>query len=98
MSERANALNEFYQSSIEEMRSLVPAESDRPTVGVLNAMNNPETEAGNFGVYDPYTRFDKTYGQKQYHEMDVVDAFASEYGGESGTNVDWRGCSRLTPK
>jgi iron complex transport system substrate-binding protein len=98
VSERASALNEFYEGAIEEMRSLVPAESDRPSVGVLNAMNNPETADGKFGVYDPYTGFDKTYGKKQYREMDIVDAFAGEYGGESGTKVDWEGLLEADPE
>lgn len=52
VSERATAVNELYRTAIDEMRSRVPPESERPTVGVLNAQINPETE-GNFHVYDP---------------------------------------------
>ncbi|QPV63829.1 ABC transporter substrate-binding protein [Halosimplex litoreum] len=93
---RASALNEFYTGALEEMRSRVPAESERPSVGVLNAMINPETE-GSFHIYDPYTGFEKTHGKKQYRDMGVVDAFEGEYGGESGTKVDYEGLLDADP-
>jgi ABC-type Fe3+-hydroxamate transport system substrate-binding protein len=87
-SERAAAINDLYRSSLAEMRSLVPAESERPSLGVLNAQINPETE-GNFHVYDPHTGLEKTYGKKQYRDLGVVDAFAGEYGGEASMDIDY---------
>ena len=86
--ERAATINDLYRSAREEMLSLVPPKSERPTVGVLNAQINPETE-GNFHVYDPHTGLEKTYGKKQYRDMGVVDAFAGEYGGQSSIDTDY---------
>lgn len=96
VSNRARALNEFYRSAIEEMKSRVPAESERPSVGLLNAMINPETE-GNFHVYDPFTGFENTYGKKQYRDLAVEDAFAGEYDGQSGMAVDYEALLEADP-
>jgi ABC-type Fe3+-hydroxamate transport system substrate-binding protein len=93
---RATALNEFYRSAMAEMRSRVPAESERPSVGLLNAMINPETE-GKFHVYDPFTGFQKTYGKKQYRDMAIEDAFAGEYDGQSGMEIDYEGLLEADP-
>lgn len=96
VSDRATALNEFYRTAIEEMRSRVPSQSDKPTVGVLNARNNPETADG-FTVYNPHTGLEKTYGKKQYREMEVRDAFEGEYGGQSSVTIGYEGLLEVDP-
>ncbi|WP_170092872.1 ABC transporter substrate-binding protein [Halomicrobium mukohataei] len=87
-SETAAAINEIYRSAMEDMRSRVPPESERPSVGLLNAQINPDTE-GSFHAYNPKTEIDKAYGKKQYRDLGVVDAFEGEYGGQSGIEVDY---------
>ncbi|MDF9748257.1 ABC transporter substrate-binding protein [Natrinema salsiterrestre] len=95
-SERATALNEFYRTAQKEMRSRVPSESDKPTVAVLNARNNPETAEG-FTVYNPDTGLEKTYGKKQYRDMEIVDAFDGQYDGQSGITIGYEGLLEADP-
>jgi ABC-type Fe3+-hydroxamate transport system substrate-binding protein len=97
VSDRAAALNEFYRTAIEEMRSRVPQESERPTVGVLNARNNPDSDGG-FTVYDPDTGLQKTFGKKHYRELGIVDAFEGEYGGQTSIQVDYETLLEADPE
>jgi ABC-type Fe3+-hydroxamate transport system substrate-binding protein len=95
--ERAEALNQHYRERISAMRSRVPSRSDQPTVAVLNARNNPETAEG-FTVYNPHTGLEKTYGKKQYRDMEVVDAFEGRYNGQSGITVGYEEFLEVDPE
>ncbi|WP_238398300.1 ABC transporter substrate-binding protein [Halorussus salinus] len=97
VSERAAALNEFYRTAMEEMRSRVPSKSEQPTVDVLNARNNPETDGG-FTVYDPDTGLENTYGKKHYRDMEILDAFDGEYGGQTSIQVDYEALLEADPE
>ncbi|WP_242493448.1 ABC transporter substrate-binding protein [Haloarcula hispanica] len=94
--ETAAAINTLYEQALQEMRSRVPPESDRPSVGLLNAQINPDNE-GFFRAYNPRTEIDKAYGKKQYRDLGVVDAFEGEYGGQSGIQVDYEALLDIDP-
>lgn len=95
-SERAAAVNDLYQTALDDMLSRVPPESERPRVALLNAQINPQTE-GNFHVYDPDTGIENAYGKKQYRDMRVNDAFEGEYGGQSSMNTDYEAILEADP-
>ncbi|QLH81673.1 ABC transporter substrate-binding protein [Halosimplex pelagicum] len=81
--ERAAAMVDLYETTIEDVTSRVPPEGDRPTVGLLNAFANPESR-GFFAVTDPNPALDVTHELKQYGDLGVVDAFDGMYPDEGG--------------
>ncbi|PCR89043.1 ferrichrome ABC transporter substrate-binding protein [Natrinema ejinorense] len=95
-SETATAINDRYRTALEDMRSRVPPESARPSVALLNAQINPDTE-GFFRAYNPETAIDKTYGKKQYRDLGLVDAFEGEYGGQAGIQIDYEALLEVDP-
>lgn len=80
--ERASAMIDLYERTMNDITSRVPPKGDRPSVGLLSAFTNPENK-GYFGVIDPIPKLDKTYELKQYGDLGVVDAFADEYDSEN---------------
>ena len=79
--DRAAALVEFYEETLDGILSDVPDED--PTVALLSAFANPEN-FGYWGVDRPVPNHDKpTYGRKQYRDIGVEDAFEGEYTGSS---------------
>ncbi|ELZ11665.1 hypothetical protein C479_06407 [Halovivax asiaticus JCM 14624] len=87
-SDRATALVEIYERALTGITDRVPTGTDRPTVGVLNGRYTPENRSG-FVVYNPASEIEKTYGKKQYRDLDVRDAFAGIYDGRSSVTVDY---------
>ncbi|EMA51569.1 ABC transporter substrate-binding protein [Halococcus thailandensis] len=80
--DRASAMIDLYERTMDDITSRVPPKGDRPSVGLLSAFTNPENK-GYFGVIDPIPKLDKTYELKQYGDLGVVDAFADEYDSEN---------------
>jgi ABC-type Fe3+-hydroxamate transport system substrate-binding protein len=97
--ERASALVDLYETTLEDVTSRLPPEADRPTVGVLSAFTNPENE-GFFGVTKPIPALDVTHELKQYGDLGVVDAFAGQYpdeGGHYDLKTDFEGLLEVDP-
>lgn len=97
--ERATAMIDLYESTIEDVTSRLPPESERPSIGLLSAFTNPENR-GFFGVTDPTPALDVTHERKQYGDLDVVDAFAGEYaddGGHYDLKTDFEGLLDVDP-
>ncbi|WP_459191684.1 ABC transporter substrate-binding protein [Halosimplex sp. J119] len=97
--ERAEAMIDLYESTIDDVTSRVPPEDERPTVAVLNAFANPENR-GFFAVNDPNPALDKTHERKQYRDLGVVDAFAGKYpeaGGHYDLKTDMEGMAEADP-
>jgi ABC-type Fe3+-hydroxamate transport system substrate-binding protein len=97
--ERAGALVDLYETTLSDITSRVPPESERPTVGVLSAFTNPEN-GGFFGVTRPEPALDATHELKQYGDLGVVDAFAGEYSDEAGhydLKTDFEGLLEVDP-
>ncbi|ESP89973.1 ABC transporter substrate-binding protein [Candidatus Halobonum tyrrellensis] len=86
--ERAAALVDTYEPALADITSRAPTGSDRPTVGLLNGRYNPQNRDG-FVVYDPASEIDRTYGKKQYRDLNVRDAFAGVYDGQSSVTVGY---------
>jgi len=83
--ERATAMNELHQNTIEDIKSNIPA-GDGPEIGLIQ--HNPEWGDPNW-VYNLNTEIEETYGKKQYRDLNVTDAFEGEYGGESSITPDF---------
>ena len=93
---RADALLDLYVPFIEDVRARVPEESDRRSMALVNGRYNPENRDG-WVVYNPKSEVEKTWGKKQYRDLDVVDAFEGAYGGESSVKVDYEGLLEYDP-
>jgi ABC-type Fe3+-hydroxamate transport system substrate-binding protein len=94
--ERSDALLELYDSFISDIRSRVPQQSDRQSIGLINGRHNPDNEAGWF-VYNPNSEIEDAWGKRQYRDLNVVDAFDGAYGGKSGVFVDYEGLLEYDP-
>lgn len=94
--ERSDALLELYDSFISDIRSRVPQQSDRQSIGLINGRHNPDNEAGWF-IYNPNSEIEDAWGKKQYRDLNVVDAFDGVYGGKSGVFVDYEGLLEYDP-
>jgi ABC-type Fe3+-hydroxamate transport system substrate-binding protein len=96
--ERAEAMIDLYETTLDDVTSRVPPESERPTVGVLSAFTNPENR-GFFGVNDPMPALDATHELKQYGDLGVVDAFEGRYteGGHVGLKADFETLLEVDP-
>lgn len=81
--ERAEALVDLYETTIDDITSRVPPKSERPRMALLSAFTNPENR-GFFGVTKPTPPLDVTHERKQYGDLGVVDAFEGEYSDERG--------------
>lgn len=97
--DRAAALVEFYEETLEEILSDVPDEN--PSIALLSAFANPEN-FGYWGVDRPVPNHDRqTYGRKHYRDIGVEDAFAGEYtgaGSESeGLQIDSEALVEVDP-
>jgi len=95
--ERGQALLDLYEPFVEDVRSRVPAESDRRSMALVNGRYNPENRDG-WIVYDPTSEAEKTWGKKQYRDLGVVDAFEGAYAGESAVTVDYEGLLEYDPE
>jgi iron complex transport system substrate-binding protein len=94
--ERGEALLELYEPFIENVRSRVPPENERRSLALVNGRYNPENRDG-WVVYNPKSEVEKTWGKKQYRDLDVVDAFEGAYGGQSSVKVDFEGLLEYDP-
>jgi len=94
--DRGEALLDLYEPFIEDVRSRVPPEDERRSMALVNGRYNPENRDG-WIVYNPRSEIGKTWGKKQYRDLDVVDAFAGAYGGESAITVDYEGLLEYDP-
>jgi ABC-type Fe3+-hydroxamate transport system substrate-binding protein len=81
--ERATAMIDLYEETIDDVTSRVPPREERPSVAVLSAFTNPENR-GFFGVVEPDPALEVTHELKQYGDLGVVDAFEGEYAEEGG--------------
>jgi len=95
--ERSETLLELYEPFIEDVRSRVPAESERRSMALVNGRYNPENRDG-WIVYNPKSEVEKTWGKKQYRDLDVVDAFEGAYDGTSSVTVDYEGLLEYDPE
>lgn len=80
---RAEAMIDLYETTMDDITSRVPPESERPTVGLLSAFTNPENR-GFFGVTKPIPALDVTHELKQYGDLGVIDAFEGNYPDKGG--------------
>jgi iron complex transport system substrate-binding protein len=76
--ERYEAIVEVHESVRTDIQSRLPAESERPTVGLINGGSDPAN-----GVFYPLDTQDEGYEMKPYRDLDVASAFPdSMEGGE----------------
>ncbi|PSP95053.1 ferrichrome ABC transporter substrate-binding protein [Halobacteriales archaeon QS_4_62_28] len=76
--ERYGAIVEVHESVRTDIQSRLPAESERPTVGLINGGSDPAN-----GVFYPLNTQDEGYEMKPYRDLDVASAFPdSMEGGE----------------
>ncbi len=94
--DRGDALLDLYEPFIENVRERVPPESERPSLALVNGRYNPENRDG-WVVYNPVSQVEKTWGKKQYRDLQVVDAFEGEYGGQSSVKVGYEGLLEQDP-
>jgi len=93
--DRGEALLELYEPFIEDVRSRVP-EDERRSMALVNGRYNPENRDG-WIVYNPKSEIEKTWGKKQYRDLNVVDAFDGAYDGQSAVTVDYEGLLEYDP-
>ncbi|MFC7072842.1 ABC transporter substrate-binding protein [Halovenus rubra] len=93
---RGQALLDLYEPFIEDIRSRVPPESERRSMALVNGRYNPENRDG-WVVYNPKSEIEKTWGKKQYRDLNVVDAFEGAYSGQSSIKVDFEGMLEYNP-
>jgi ABC-type Fe3+-hydroxamate transport system substrate-binding protein len=97
--ERATAMVDLYETTIEDITSRVPPREERPSVAVLSAFTNPENR-GFFGVVEPDPALEVTHELKQYGDLGVVDAFEGKYSDEGGhfaLKTDFEGLLEADP-
>ncbi len=94
--ERASAMAELHRETIQSVRSRLPPESERPSIGLIHP-TWPDPQNGEFAVYNPISKVEKTYGKKQYRDLGVQDAFAGVYDGESSIKTDYEGLLDADP-
>jgi len=94
--DRGEALLDLYEPFIESVRERVPPESERPSLALVNGRYNPENRDG-WVVYNPISQVEKTWGKKQYRDLQVVDAFEGEYSGQSSVKVGYEGLLEQDP-
>jgi ABC-type Fe3+-hydroxamate transport system substrate-binding protein len=83
--ERAEAMSELHRATIEDITSRVPRSGDRPEIGLI--WHDPSTQE--FWVYNLESKNKKTWGKKHYRDLNVKDAFAGIFDGESSVVVDY---------
>ncbi|GAA0478111.1 ABC transporter substrate-binding protein [Halococcus dombrowskii] len=93
---RSDALLKLYEPFIEDIRSRVPSKSERRSLALVNGRYNPENRDG-WVIYNPKSKVEKTWGKKQYRDLNVVDAFAGAYKGQSSVTVDYEGLLEYDP-
>nr|WP_276223423.1 ABC transporter substrate-binding protein [Halomicroarcula sp. DFY41] len=93
---RGEALLSLYEPFIEDVRSRVPPEEERRSLALVNGRYNPENRDG-WVVYNPKSEIERTWGKKQYRDLNVVDAFAGAYDGQSSITVDFEGLLEYDP-
>lgn len=86
----------LYEPFIEDIRSRVPSKSERRSLALVNGRYNPENRDG-WVIYNPKSKVEKTWGKKQYRDLNVVDAFAGAYKGQSSVTVDYEGLLEYDP-
>ncbi|SFR69837.1 ferrichrome-binding protein [Halogeometricum rufum] len=94
--ERGEALLNLYEPFIEDVRSRVPPKSERRSLALVNGRYNPENRDG-WVVYNPKSEVEKTWGKKQYRDLNVVDAFEGAYDGQSSVKVGFEGLLEYDP-
>ena len=94
--ERGEALLNLYEPFIEDVQSRVPPEDKRRSLALVNGRYNPENRDG-WIVYNPKSEVEKTWGKKQYRDLNVVDAFEGAYGNQSAVTVDHEGLLEYNP-
>jgi len=94
--ERASAMAEVHRETIESVRSRLPPESERPSIGLIHP-TWPDPQNGSFAVYNPISETERTYGKKQYRDLGVRDAFGGVYDGESSIKTDYEGLLNHDP-
>ena len=94
--ERAAAIAEIHRTTIEDVKSRLPAQEDRPSIGLIHP-TSPDPQTGSFGVYNTSSELQKTFGKKQYRDLGVTDAFAGEYDGGSWMETDYEGLLEHDP-
>ncbi|ELZ20557.1 hypothetical protein C475_19878 [Halosimplex carlsbadense 2-9-1] len=93
---RGEALLDLYEPFVDDVRSRVPPESQRRSLALVNGRYNPENRDG-WVVYNPKSAVGKTWGKKQYRDLNVVDAFDGAYDGQSSVIVDYEGLLEYDP-
>ena len=100
--ERASAIIEVNRELIDEVTGRLPPESERPTVMVGGIWDKVYANVIYFEETTPEVVRDgevRTYGKKQYRELDVVNAFAdASYGSPFWTNTDAEGLLEVDPE
>jgi len=80
--ERYEALQSVHDEFVADVRSRLPAESERPEVGLLSV--NDEFEKGTFSLYTVAAG----NGKKQYQDLGMNDAF-EDLDPQAAKDVDW---------
>jgi iron complex transport system substrate-binding protein len=83
--ERAEAVVEMNQSLVENVRSQLPSDDERPSVALPHAI---APRGGEIWAYNPASDITKTYGKKQYRDLNVRDALAGMYDGAARVTFD----------
>ncbi|MFC7057206.1 ABC transporter substrate-binding protein [Halovenus salina] len=94
--ERGQAILDLYEPFIEDIRSRVPEETERRTMALVNGRYNPENRDG-WLVYNPKSEVEKTWGKKQYRDLDVTDAFEGAYSGQTSVKMGYEGLLEYDP-
>lgn len=79
LEDRYEAFSTLHGEFRSEVRSRLPPEAERPTIGLLNSGSEPAK--GTFYAMDPT---DKGYEMKQYRDLGVKNAFAGVKTGKYG--------------
>ncbi|MFC7072596.1 ABC transporter substrate-binding protein [Halovenus rubra] len=96
--ERAAAMVDLYESTIDDITSRLPPESERPSIASVDAFTNPENR-GFFGVNNPKPANEKTHEHREYGHLSVIDAFEDKYvkGGHYGMKAGFEELLDINP-
>lgn len=88
--DRYTALESVRDSLRSDVESRLPAESERPEIGLLSV--NSDFETGSFWAYP----IGEAAGKQQYRDLGVGDAFA-QFEGKGAIKLDYEGLLEIDP-
>jgi len=92
--DRATALRDLHDELIESIQADLPPEDDRPTIALPHAIAPRD---GSIWTYNPLPGNSKVYGTKQYQDLQVRDAFAGKWNGQSTITIDAEALLEVDP-